>query len=464
MRGPYDDAESEVHRTVYSPYHESSEMCGTCHDLRNPLVNLRDENGDDTGLLFPEQISYTEWSQSDFAAEGTECQDCHMPSASGYVCTDLLVVRDHVPTHGFEGANFWMTSVLRALYGESLGRTEQYDRAINAALDMLQNRTAEVRLSAPWTLQGGTEAPIEVRVENLTGHKLPTGYPEGRRMWIRLEVLDGDGGTIWESGAYDESTGVLAADPDLKVYETIHGTHAGGPGFHLVLNDRIFLDNRIPPRGFVPDVETQPVGYEYPTLPDGSLAHWDVTPYTVPVPEGTPEPLRVTASLWYQTTTKEYVEFLRDENVTGPDPTDPDPEAPSRGEKMHALWEEHDRCPPVLVDSATRLIWIDREPPQKARYPDDRPAGITSLSQNPFRDRTEIRWSLPEPGPVTLAVYDVTGRRVATLAHGAKAAGSHTVTWDGRTDDGWGAASGTYWLRLEAPGRAPQVKRVVRLR
>ena len=42
---------------------------------------------------------------------------------------------------------------------------------------------------------------------NNTGHKLPTGYPEGRRMWLNLRAYDDDGELIYESGAYDPATG-----------------------------------------------------------------------------------------------------------------------------------------------------------------------------------------------------------------------------------------------------------------
>lgn len=70
---------------------------------------------------------------------------------------------------------------------------------------------------------------------------------------------------------------------------------------------------------------------------------------------------------------------------------------------------------------------------------------------SPFRSRTEIRYYLPRTGPVSLAVYDVTGRRVRTLVAGREQAGSRTVWWDRRTADGDRVAAGVYYLRLEAP-------------
>jgi len=82
-----------------------------------------------------------------------------------------------------------------------------------------------------------------------------------------------------------------------------------------------------------------------------------------------------------------------------------------------------------------------------------------SLSQNtpnPFNPSTTIRFSLPEAGPVTLAVYDVNGRLVRNLVGVAASAaqtflsGQHSVVWDGRDDNGREVASGVYLARLTA--------------
>jgi flagellar hook assembly protein FlgD len=53
---------------------------------------------------------------------------------------------------------------------------------------------------------------------------------------------------------------------------------------------------------------------------------------------------------------------------------------------------------------------------------------------------------------VTLRVYDVSGRIGATLIEGVGPAGRHELQWDGRTSGGRSAASGTYFVRMEAPG------------
>jgi hypothetical protein len=82
----------------------------------------------------------------------------------------------------------------------------------------------------------------------------------------------------------------------------------------------------------------------------------------------------------------------------------------------------------------------------------DTPA-LTSLGANypnPFNPTTTIPFTLAREGHVTLHVYDVTGRAIATLVDGVRAAGSYTAAWDGRTNAGATAASGVYFARLVA--------------
>ncbi|HWO58332.1 MAG TPA: PKD domain-containing protein [bacterium] len=71
---------------------------------------------------------------------------------------------------------------------------------------------------------------------------------------------------------------------------------------------------------------------------------------------------------------------------------------------------------------------------------------------NPFNPATVIAFSLAQTGPVRLDVYDILGRRVATLAEGDWPAGHHRVVWDGRDEDGIERASGVYFYRLQADG------------
>lgn len=71
---------------------------------------------------------------------------------------------------------------------------------------------------------------------------------------------------------------------------------------------------------------------------------------------------------------------------------------------------------------------------------------------NPFHAATDIAFALEEPGLVTLAVYDLIGRRVATLVEAPLAAGPHRAQWNGEDESGRAVASGVYVCRLAIGG------------
>lgn len=81
---------------------------------------------------------------------------------------------------------------------------------------------------------------------------------------------------------------------------------------------------------------------------------------------------------------------------------------------------------------------------------------------NPFTGATRIGWTLPRQARVELAVYDVGGRLVRTLASGIRAAGTHEADWDGRDVHGRRPQPGVYLIRLQAGDRA-ESRRVVLL-
>ena len=72
---------------------------------------------------------------------------------------------------------------------------------------------------------------------------------------------------------------------------------------------------------------------------------------------------------------------------------------------------------------------------------------------NPFNPLTNIRFVIPEPGPVELGVYDLRGRHVRTLINTSMSVGPHETIWDGRDADGAAMPSGVYFARLEFGGR-----------
>lgn len=336
-RGPIRDPMAP-HESLYDPYFESSEICGLCHDVSNPL-----RGG------FAIERTYTEWLSSDYPAEGTTCQTCHEPATEGVpVAGSPGAPLRTLHRHEMAGGNTWMPGVLAAEHPE-LDRQESFDRAAANARDQLEH-AATVSITAPASVRAGSDLTIGVRIENQTGHKLPTGYPEGRRCWLRLEVTDDTGAVVFVSGAYDTEAADRHDDPQLRTYE-VRMAASGEEGFHFILQDELLQDNRIPPRGFVPQPDTMPVGRDYPLQPDGSLAHWDDAPYVVPVAGRTTGTLTVRATLLYQTTSRPYVELLRDANHTD-----------DRGQRVFDLWERHGRAEPVEMASAEISLAVTKRP------------------------------------------------------------------------------------------------------
>jgi uncharacterized repeat protein (TIGR01451 family) len=327
-----------------------SSLCGTCHNVDNPILAwdpARQQYWPNStgqpapsfaqGQLFEVETTYTEWLNSQYASTGVfapqfagakpggmvgACQDCHMPRATGKAADDVLdpLFRDCtttgcLPVHDFVGGNTWTPQLLLDSRWRLNGLAYQafLTPVVNRARSMLQ-RSASLLVS----LEGNIAT---VRVYNQTGHKLPTGYAEGRRMWINLKAYDAAGNLVYESGRYDPSTGVLQPDANLKVYEIKQGITPelaavlnlpAGESFHFVLNNTVIKDNRIPPRGFSQAAlerrGLQPVGATY--VPG---QYWDDTVYDLSAYPGV---VRIFVTLYYQTASKEYVDFLRNNGGT----------------------------------------------------------------------------------------------------------------------------------------------------
>jgi len=371
-RAPLDlDPNFYLHPWLKSPYHEQARLCGTCHDVSNPVYVRQPDGTYAPGALnaphptqnkldeFPIERTFSEWSASAFAAGPVDvggrfggtlpavsaCQDCHMPATEGRLCAPGLPAptRTDVPQHDFNGSNTWVLNAVRSLYPDSeTGLDDAIASASNARVLSMLERASDLELR-----QAG--ANLFTRVINQTGHKLPTGYPEGRRMWVNVRFFDGSGTLMAERGAYDTATATLTTG-DTKVYEAHLGldelmsTVTGlpvGVGFHFAVNNKWFFDIRIPPRGFTnaafEAVQAKPVGYDYA---DGQ--YWDDTRY--PIPQGA---RRAEVRVYFQTTTKEYIEFLRDANTTN-----------AAGIKAYNQWVLQGKSEPALLDYASIALGI----------------------------------------------------------------------------------------------------------
>jgi hypothetical protein len=258
-----------------------------------------------------------------------------MPLEPGKACS-YGRVRGDLSSHDFSGGNAWVQDVVLNLYpGDHLEAA--YLQAGKARSISMLERASTMRLS-----QAGNH--LVVRLFNETGHKLPSGYPEGRRMWLHVQVFDTTRAVVAEWGRYDP----VEADLDeqgTKVYEILMGMDeavaqsAGllpGESFHFVLNNLILKDNRIPPRGFTNQayqaVQAAPVAAYYA---DGQ--YWDDTRFRLPR-----EARSASVTLYYQTASREFIEFLRDENRSN-----------DAGRTLYAQWEMTGRSAPVWMTDGT---------------------------------------------------------------------------------------------------------------
>ena len=361
-RGPFVDAGAK-HAYYYSPFHSESALCGTCHDVSNPVF---DRQPDDSYLpnafgysapsyntydLFPVERTYSEWLVSAYNTQAgvyapqfggnknyvSTCQDCHMKDISGVAANkNSARYRDDLSHHDMTGGNTFIPSIIAELYPADVNQAA-LDSGVARARTML-HLAASMELTLT---EMQDHFALTVRVSNECGHKLPSGYPEGRRIWINVVAMDVNGSVIYESGHYEYDSATLIQDKDIKIYEIKPGidSHMAeitelpeGPSFHFVLNNKVFFDNRIPPRGFTNEafqnIQSPPVAYSYA---DGQ--YWDDTHYILPIATDSVE-----VKLFYQTLSRAYVEFLRDDNITN-----------DAGTILYNLWDIHGRSAPELM-------------------------------------------------------------------------------------------------------------------
>jgi mono/diheme cytochrome c family protein len=437
-RGPRDGA-AAAHPAVADTFQRSGSFCGVCHDVSNPFHT----GGLDRVFLPPHAYSplertYSEWLMSAFPSEGpgATCQGCHMPKYAGYAASIAgAPAREDVGAHDLTGGNTFIPPILPDFW-TGLDTAALGDAVLRARATL--GRAAVLSGSA--SREAGL-LTATVRVTNLTGHKLPTGYPEGRRMWLTVVATDSGGDTVFASASYDAATASLLRDPYARVYEAVLGLSDSaaaalglppGPSFHFALTDTVLLDNRIPPRGFTnagfASRLASPVGASYP---DG--VSWDEATYPLP-----PSAARVHASLWYQTSSREYIEFLRDENEGNVFDRD------GWGARLYDAWERHGRSAPALVDSLSFTVadTVTSAGPGVAL-----PAGyrLDPPYPNPFNGAVSLRYALPGAGGLDVDVVDLSGRIVAVLARGPRPPGEGTLTFSPSA-----LAGGVYIVRMKS--------------
>jgi hypothetical protein len=251
-----------------------SAHCATCHTLYTPVL---DAAGNLVGTEFPEQTTWLEWRHSGFPVS---CQDCHLPVAEGAVVISnrggQLDGRSPFGRHHFVGGNAAMVEAIAA-HAEALGVTadaDHLDATLARTLDQLQEHTARLTVTPE---RSGRRLALIVDVVNLAGHKLPTGLPS-RRAWLHVEVIDRDGGVVFESGrpladgriegnnaeegdgsAWEPHWQTITRPDQVQVYEPVMLSVEGEVTWTLLHAFEYAKDNRLLPVGF--DTATAPADF-----------------------------------------------------------------------------------------------------------------------------------------------------------------------------------------------------------
>ncbi len=77
---------------------------------------------------------------------------------------------------------------------------------------------------------------------------------------------------------------------------------------------------------------------------------------------------------------------------------------------------------------------------------------------NPFNSATTLRYDIPESSEIQIMVYDVTGKKIRSLAHGFRIAGKYAIRWNGESDLGQKMPSGLYVVTMKAAGFNQRIK------
>lgn len=200
--GPYTDSKTDAHASAYSPLLTKSEFCAGCHEFSMNGVPISE--------------TYSEWKEGPYAAEGKQCQDCHMEAVRGSAAKDGIE-REKVYKH------FW--------YGGHSGLFLEKAFQIESRIQLTGNR-----------------AKVTLNITNSNvGHKIPSGFPS-RKVILNFKATGEEGREIFS---------------DKRVYTKILLDQYGNEVYDFWKASSIAMDNRIKPR------ETRTEVFEFEVL-DGT--------------------------------------------------------------------------------------------------------------------------------------------------------------------------------------------------
>ncbi len=289
-------------------------LCGSCHTLYTEALGPKGEKL----ARFPEQVPFQEWQHSDYAPKQT-CQDCHMPVVEGPVAITALYgqLREGMHRHVFVGANFVVEGMLQAHRDElaTAAPPEELDAAMKRTAEFLKTQAAKVTIRRIATTASGLA--VDVHVENLTGHKLPTAYPS-RRAWLHFFVRDGKGRIIFESGALNPDGSIVGNNNDedplkfephyreitspeqVEIYEPILNDSEGKVTTGLLHAVGYLKDNRLLPHGFDKATAEKDIAVTGDAADDPGFTDAGSTVHYVVSTGNAAGPFKVEVELWFQ--------------------------------------------------------------------------------------------------------------------------------------------------------------------
>jgi Secretion system C-terminal sorting domain len=461
LYGPYANSDTTYMPFVVGyyvqqgPHLDHPELCATCHTLFTPYL---DNQGNIAGD-FPEQTAYLEWKNSIYPSQDVKCQTCHMP-----IITDPIKIaaygefprRSPFWRHTFVGGNTYMLRMLRDNI-DSLNVTaypEHFDSTIARAEELVSEKA--LNLSTNSYFQNDS-LYVNVKIENLAGHKLPTGIPF-RRMWVHFKVQQAGGGVIFESGNWDNEGKIsgynsdyephyqnINSEDEVQVYEGVFADVDGNVTHTLLRAAQFLKDNRIPPKGFT----TSHISYTDSTEiygnaltdpdfnKDGGLEGTgsDIITYTISAQPGTS--YNILVEICFQTIKPEAVDSIR--SINEPDIV-----------QFAGMYDALPNIPSIIKSETTGIVTgIENQTTVPATF------YLSQNYPNPFNPVTIISYQIPNNNFVSLKIYNALGSEVATLVNQEKPAGNYKVEFNAAD-----LASGIYYYKLSA-GSFSEVKKMV---
>jgi hypothetical protein len=195
----------------------------------------------------------------------------------------------------------------------------------------LQRETAQLSITS--LVHQGNELTVKLSVNNIAGHKFPTGIP-ARRTWINLAVSDNGGQVIFESGkpladgrieGNDADTGSMSYEPhydvisqpdQVQIYEGVMLNSDNKITYTLLRAASFIKDNRLLPRGFDKSSASSEIGvYGRAVSDENFIGGSDQVTYKIDT-SGHKGPYTVSAKLLFTAVSYPFVKDLeRDQDL-----------------------------------------------------------------------------------------------------------------------------------------------------